>query len=328
MDPLPTDTLHWEKSMNDALTLAESMRGRTAPNPPVAAVLLDAQGEPIAQGVHQGAGHPHAEIEALMDAQRRGVLSRAHTLLVTLEPCAHFGRTPPCSAAIAESRIPRVVYAVRDQNPRVAGGGAQALSEAGVHVVGLESLWSRSHPVVKRALELVRPFFHWAKTGRPWVTLKVARRPDGSMIPPQGQRTFTSKPSLTFAHELRRRSDAILTGSGTILADHPQFTVRHVPDHPGKSRKLVILDRSGLVAGQAASYLEAARARGFSVQIADDLSAVLDSLGAEGVLEVLVEAGPRLLESVESARLWNERVVISQSSPGQEEVYTDVYGDH
>jgi len=131
------------------------------------------------------------------------------------------------------------------------------------------------------------------------------------MIPPPGQKTFTSETSLTHAHALRRRADAILTGSGCILADDPAFTVRRVPDHPGKSRILAILDRRRRVPD---AYFAAARARGLEPRRYEGLEAALDELGAEGALEVLVEAGPTLRRAVLESGLWDEEVIFQQAA--------------
>ena len=242
----------------------------------------------------------------------RGVLDRARTLLVTLEPCNHHGRTPPCTDAIlAAPAVRRVIYGSRDPNRKIPGGGASRLREAGLEVEELID-----PELLRRTTELNRPFFHWVRTGRPWVTIKTAHFPDGSMIPPQGQKTFTSPESLTLAHGLRKRADAILTGSGTILADDPLFTVRHVPDHPGKSRWLVVMDRRGRL---PEAWQKEAEKRGFRPLIETDLERALDHLGSLGCLEVLVEAGPTLSLAFLSGErcLWNAHVVITRGNPDQ-----------
>ncbi len=151
------------------------------------------------------------------------------------------------------------------------------------------------------------------KTGLPWVTVKQAKTRDGSMIPPPGQRTFTSPQSLIFAHRLRRRAGAILTGSGTILADNPAFTVRLVDDHPGKRRHLVILDRRGRTPD---SYMTEATARGFIPCRAVAIEDALRQLAAAGVNEVLVEAGPTLTAALLSSPYWDEHITISQQANG------------
>jgi diaminohydroxyphosphoribosylaminopyrimidine deaminase/5-amino-6-(5-phosphoribosylamino)uracil reductase len=302
------------QAMTEALELAKSFRGATSPNPPVAGAALDEWGVRLSLQAHAGAGTPHAEPLVLRDCRERGVLERIHTLLVTLEPCNHHGRTPPCSDAIIQAGIKRVIYAVKDPNPKVAGHGAEALARAGIEVVGLDA--SPEHPLVIQARELISPFSHWATTGLPWVTLKTAWNREGSMIPPPGQKTFTSEGSLQLAHRLRRQADAILTGSGTVLADQPEFTVRNVPDHPGKRRWLVILDRRARV---PEAYLSRKREQGFEViRHAGGIRPVLEDLGAKGAHEVLIEAGPTLASHILHEGLWNQHYMIRQRWDGDQ----------
>ena len=161
------------------------------------------------------------------------------------------------------------------------------------------------------AARLVAPFGTWARTGRPWVVVKTALDAAGSMIPPPGAKTFTSPQSLSHAHRLRRASDAIITGSGCVLADDPAFTVRRVPDHPGERRRLAILDRRGRT---TAAYLQAARERGLEPSIHTDPAALLDELGAEGLLQALVEAGPTLRRTFLDRGLWDEEVIFRRSA--------------
>lgn len=287
--------------------LAESRLGATAPNPSVAALAIDAEGRVLSAQAHPGAGHPHAEALVLAECRERGVQDLIHTLYVTLEPCNHQGRTPPCTEAIRASGVKKVIAACSDPNPKVAGGGIAALKKHGI-----SAEFSKNPEVKKRGENLIRAFSHWSRTGLPYVTVKRAFDERGSMIPPAGVKTFTSVESLKFAHALRKRADAILTGSGTVLADRPEFTVRHLPDHAGKLRWLVILDRSDRVTQQAQDWLDRTRSLGFRAQIAQNLPEALSFLGREGVLEVLVEAGPRLSSSVFEAGLWNESVTITK----------------
>jgi diaminohydroxyphosphoribosylaminopyrimidine deaminase/5-amino-6-(5-phosphoribosylamino)uracil reductase len=165
--------------------------------------------------------------------------------------------------------------------------------------------------------------------GTPWVTLKIARTASGSMIPPAGQKTFTSPESLKTAHLLRRNADALLTGSGTILADQPELTVRHLPDHPKKRRHLVILDRRMRVTPE---YLATARSRGFLVHVLRYTpQEALRFLGSQGVIEVLVEAGPTLTEVFLSENLWNEKWTFTSTSSGPDRVeqeFNRVHRDH
>jgi len=173
------------------------------------------------------------------------------------------------------------------------------------------------HPMPK-ATRLVAPFLTRITKGRPFITVKQALS-DGSMIPPPGQKTFTGPEALMLAHRLRRRADAILTGSGTVMADRPEFTVRHLPDIPGKTRALCILDRRGRV---DAAYLTAAATRGFRPFVAQDLDAALADLAAQGCNEVLVEAGPALCQTLQTRALWDEWVRIDKAFPDRITILT------
>jgi diaminohydroxyphosphoribosylaminopyrimidine deaminase/5-amino-6-(5-phosphoribosylamino)uracil reductase len=298
-----TDELAIKRAMQRALEAAREFLGATSPNPAVGAALLGEDGRILAVAAHERAGGPHAEPAVLEKARKNGVLHQACALVVTLEPCNHHGRTPPCTEAIlAVPGLRRVVLGTTDPNPRVAGGGALRLREAGLEVV--------TGVLEQECRELIRSFAWHSRTGRPWVTLKTAWNDQGSMIPAPGSRTFTGPEALRRAHELRRRADAILTGSGTVLADDPGFTVRLVPDHPGKRRWLVVLDRRGQI---PESWLEQAQKRGLDPLQASSLEEALDILGKRGALEVLVEAGPQLSSALLAGGLWNEHVRITQS---------------
>ena len=293
-----------------ALRAARVYEGATGPNPPVGCVLLDRDGNELAVGAHRKAGSPHAEAMAVANARAAGLSSQIYTVVVTLEPCNHHGRTPACAEAILATPARHIWIACRDPNPLVAGGGAARLAEAGLEVRFLADLDTPNAPALAQdAARLIAPFAKHVRTGLPFVTVKQALSRTGSMIPPVGQKTFTAPTSLVLAHSLRRRADAILTGSGTVLADQPEFTVRLVPDHVGKQRTLVILDRRRRV---PAHYREAAQQRGFVFQIADELAATLAELGASGALEVLVEAGPALTASMLESALWDEHILIEQ----------------
>ncbi len=296
-----------------ALEEAQEFVGATAPNPPVGAAALDAQGRVLGVAAHQKAGEPHAEAALLAELAAQRIETPIDTLVVTLEPCNHTGRTPPCTQAIIAAGVRRVIYGVADPNPRVEGGGAGALRDAGIDVSALPE----GSALGEKCLELARPFIKWVTTGLPFVTVKTAHRADGSadssamgsMIPPPGQKTFTTPEALHIAHGLRKRCDAILTGSGTILADNPAFTVRHVADHFGKKRWLAILDRRRRV---PVKYLEYARGQGFTVILPDSLESALRELGASGVLEVLVEAGPLISQAVLAGDLWDRHVILRE----------------
>lgn len=307
---LPSDAI--SAAFIHALDLARQWQGATAPNPPVGCVLLDADGETLAAAAHQKAGEPHAEALAIALSRENGSFSRIHTVVVTLEPCNHHGRTPPCAHAILETPARHVWIGVSDPNPQVAGGGARYLAAAGLAVHFLADLDTPAAADLSvQAVRLVSPFVKHARTGRPWVTVKQALTCDGSMIPPPGQKTFTSPAALDLAHQLRKQADAVLTGSGTILADVPEFTVRRLADFPGKRRHLVILDRRGRT---PPAYVQAAEARGFLVSTETDIAAALTRLGQAGCMEVLVEAGPVLTQAILAGPLWDEHALIRQTS--------------
>ena len=297
-----------------ALSLAAEHEGATAPNPTVGCVLLDVAGQILMAAAHPGAGQAHAEAKAIQMARAAGLADRIATVVVTLEPCNHQGRTGPCTAAILGTPARQVWYAVADPNP-LAAGGADHLRRAGLHVGTLAELdHAERDALLAQATRLLAPFVSRVQRGRPFVTVKQALNATGGMIPPPGQKTFTGPEALRLAHLLRRRADAILTGSGTVLADRPEFTVRHVPDIQGKSRILCILDRRGRV---DANYLEQSRQRGFRPRIATDLTTALADIAADGCNEVLVEAGPRITEAIRTAGLWDEWVLIEKAPPGQ-----------
>lgn len=285
--------------------IAEAVRfvGATAPNPPVGCAILDAEGEILAVAAHHRAGQLHAEALALHICREAGLLDRAATALVTLEPCNHTGRTGPCTEAILASPVRTVWIGAADPNPRVAGGGEARLREAGLEV-------RRCNPQDELGLDcaaLIAPFALAARQGRPWITVKQALDASGSMIPPAGAKTFTGPDALLLAHRLRRATDAILTGMGTILADSPHFTVRHVPDHPDRRRILAIVDRSARLPD---AYRREAAARGFMLHTAPDIPSLLQKLGQEGVLWAMVEGGPRLLADIERHQLWDDWLTI------------------
>lgn len=324
MKSLTLSSVDLQSGLEAAILVAREHVGATAPNPPVGAVILDADGKLLATGAHLKAGAPHAERAALTRLKDLGRENEAHMLIVTLEPCSHHGRTPPCTEAILASSIKEVLYAVSDPNPKVSGAGASLLNSAGITAMSASQL-----PELKlahqSARQLVAPYLKWVTTGRPFVVLKVAKNEAGSMIPPQGQKTFTSPSSLKLAHELRRESDAILTGSGTVLADWPEFTVRHVTDHAGlKPRKIVVVDRRArLVTGQARDWIAERKRGGFEVWVETDLELALKRLGKAGCHQVLVEAGPLLVQTFEELKLWDRKVTI-ESRPDTDLV-TDVW---
>lgn len=324
----------WEAAFRAALNRAREFEGATAPNPPVGAVGLTEKGEILSVQAHPKAGTAHAEVRVIEEVRSKGELSRLHTLFVSLEPCNHQGRTGPCSEAVIAAGVKRVVIGAADPNPQ-ASGGAERLKAAGIEVQWIDS---RSR-LGQECARLIAPFSYRIRTGLPWVTVKQAVRVDAAgagtagspssketMIPDAGKKTFTRPPSLVLAHALRKRADAILTGSGTVLADRPLFTVRHLADHEsragsaGSARWLVIMDRRGRVS--AADY----RPDGFQIRMGHDLENELRFLSEQGVMEVLVEAGPTLTAAIMRSDFWCRHVLI-RSGIESDEVH-DVYRNY
>ena len=206
----------WLGWMDRALQLAALGDGRTSPNPLVGAVVLAADGALVGEGFHARAGSPHAEVGALAQAGQR---ARGGTLVVSLEPCCHQGRTPPCSEAVIAAGIARVVVAMRDPDPRVAGGGIARLKQAGIKVIeGVRQA---------EALRLNAAFCHRLQTGRPLGLLKWAMSLDGRTALPNGHSQWISGPEARqWVHRLRARCDAVIVGGGTLRADDPLLTSR------------------------------------------------------------------------------------------------------
>ncbi len=297
--------------MQRALALARQAEGRTSPNPLVGAVIVH-NGRVVGEGYHRCAGAPHAEVEALRVA---GAMARGATMYVTLEPCAHHGRTPPCTEAIIAAGISKVFYATGDPNPLVNGKGHARLAAAGIAVdCGL---------CEREARELNRPFFKHVTTGRPLVTAKFAMSLDGKIATRTGDARWISNPaSRQRVHHLRNLSDAILVGVGTVLADNPCLTTR-LPSSAGVRHPLrIVADSTGRAPLTAAifdpqlpghtvlatttvapaGYRAELAARGVEVWTlpADprgrvSLPALLDAIGQRGLLTLLVEGGSELL---------------------------------
>ncbi|WP_343884172.1 bifunctional diaminohydroxyphosphoribosylaminopyrimidine deaminase/5-amino-6-(5-phosphoribosylamino)uracil reductase RibD [Actinoallomurus spadix] len=305
-----------ERAMRRALALAARARGETSPNPVVGCVVLDAAGQVAGEGYHAYAGGPHAEVVALREAAGR---AEGGTLLVTLEPCDHQGRTGPCTEAIIEAGVRRVVYAVADPDP-IAGGGARRLAEAGVEVeAGL------------LAAEAERVNAEWltrTRLGRPHVTWKYAATLDGRSAAADGSSRWITGPEARHdVHELRARCDAIIAGSGTVLADDPRLTVRgvHRHDHRRTPRRplRVIADTrartpvtSRVLDDEAPTLIAVAedadttalegRAAVVRLPYGDrglDLTALLAELHDRQIVAVLLEGGPTLAGSFLAAGL-------------------------
>ncbi len=291
-----------------AIDAASVFLGNTAPNPPVGCAILDRQGRILATGSHERAGLPHAEAAALTVLRDNGQWDAAHTLVVTLEPCNHRGRTGPCTEAILRSPVREVWIGCSDPNPNVSGHGATRLAESGLSVRTLDG----HGPIAHRCAALIAPFRRLAVEKKPWITIKQAIDRGGSMTPPAGQTTFTSESSLLLAHRLRRATDAIVTGTGTVLADRPGLDVRRLPDHPGRRRLLVVVGSRSL----PSDWVAAAEAR-FILRRVPAPELVPAVLAEAGAMWAMVEAGPGLLASLEKAGSWNDRLVITRGAEGE-----------
>ncbi len=220
-----------------ALTQSQKASHLSPPNPAVGCVLIAPSGKLIAQGHTQAAGGPHAEVMALRDARARGETTEGATAYVTLEPCSHYGRTPPCCNALIEAKIAKVVIALLDPNPLVSGKGVKLLQKAGIEVEVLQN----DHPQALAAKELMIGFFSRMMRKTPWVRLKIAASLDGKTALSNGQSQWiTSGEARDDGHAWRARAGAILTGVGTVLADDPRLDVRAVPTQ--RQPNVVIVD--------------------------------------------------------------------------------------
>jgi diaminohydroxyphosphoribosylaminopyrimidine deaminase / 5-amino-6-(5-phosphoribosylamino)uracil reductase len=300
-----TDFVHMER----ALALAKRGMYTTDPNPRVGCVLVK-NGEVIGEGFTQPAGQDHAEVRALKDARSRGHDLRGATAYVTLEPCSHFGRTPPCANALIDAQVERVVAAMEDPNPQVSGRGLRMLRDAGIEV--------RCGLLAHEAYELNIGFVTRMTRGRPWVRMKVAASLDGRTGLPTGESQWiTGEAARADGHAWRARASAILTGIGTVKEDDPRMTVRAV-DTPRQPQRVLIdsqldvpptaqiltgaptLIFCGNLDERHAERAAALRDRGAElVQLANpdgkvDLPAMLKVLGERNVNELHVEAGYKL----------------------------------
>jgi diaminohydroxyphosphoribosylaminopyrimidine deaminase/5-amino-6-(5-phosphoribosylamino)uracil reductase len=301
--------------MRGALALARRALGTTWPNPAVGCVLVK-DGVVIARGATAPSGRPHAETVALAAA---GAAARGATAYVSLEPCAHQGRTPPCAAALADAGVARVVYAVRDPDPRVNGGGAQLLNQAGIAV--------EEGVLAAEAAELNAGFFMRVREGRPLATLKTATSLDGRIAAAGGRSQWiTGEAARAAAHALRAQHDAVMIGASTLAADDPLLTVR-LPGLPVRApvriavagRAMVAAGRrlfASLVAGPVwlvlAEGTAPPRDLPAGVEIVavaagphgrPDPQAMLQELGRRGLTRVLVEGGARLAGALVKAGL-------------------------
>ena len=291
--------------MQRALRLAERGRGRVMPNPMVGCVLVK-DGEVIAEGWHDHIGGLHAEQMAIADTEAKGISPQGSTAYITLEPCNHFGRTPPCTEALLWAGVTHVVIGAGDPNPTVRGGGSGALREAGINV--------REGILEDECREQMREFMHWCESKCPFVVLKAAVDSHGRIDGDQSQAAerFTSEASLDMVHQLRSESMAIIVGINTVIRDNPSLTVRGPDIGPREPPVRVVIDPNGRIpsdctlmqdssaptllihcndSGETSDLPHVER-----VVLPDDdgeilVSRILDMLGDRDIQSVMVEGG-------------------------------------
>ncbi len=301
--------------MAEAFELAEKGLGYTSPNPAVGAMLFK-RDRIIAKGYHRRAGLPHAEIEVIRTADKN---ARGSTLIVTLEPCPHHGKTPPCTDAIIAAGIKKVVGPITDKNPQVCGRGYRKLRQAGIEVV--------SGVLKKQARRFYEPYFKFITTGLPFVTLKFAQSIDGRIATRNGNSRWISSPeSLKLSHKIRAVTDSVLIGNETLGMDNPQLTTR-LAKGPNPIR--ILLSASGRVArrrtmftnGAAPTYVATATNSNLKqsgnlkiIRVKNsksglDLKDLLSKLGKMGIVTLLVEGGSQVLTSFIKQRM-ADRVMV------------------
>ncbi|MEU6642975.1 bifunctional diaminohydroxyphosphoribosylaminopyrimidine deaminase/5-amino-6-(5-phosphoribosylamino)uracil reductase RibD [Saccharomonospora sp. NPDC046836] len=264
-----------------ALALSATVRGTTSPNPPVGAVILDAHGTRVGEGATQPPGGPHAEVMALRQAGER---TRGGTAFVTLEPCAHHGRTPPCTEALLAAGVAAVRYAVADPHPQAAGG-ADVLRAAGVDVRG----GLLAEEVAGGPL---RAWLHSVRTSRPHVTWKYAATLDGRVAAADRTSRWISGPvSRAEVHAIREAADAVVVGTGTVRTDDPWLTVRGPDGSLAARQPLRVVVGTGGIPATARVLDDAAETLRVHTHDPDEVLAVL---GERGVVDVLLEGGPTL----------------------------------
>jgi len=306
-----------EQLMRQALSLARRGLGSTSPNPVVGALVVKG-GRVIGSGYHKKAGEPHAEIEALRKA---GDGARGATLYVTLEPCNHYGRTPPCTKAILESGIRAVVVGIGDPNPHVKGGGAAFLRAQGLEV--------RCGVLKEECAKVNEVYITYVTQGRPFVVVKGALTLDGWIATHRGDsKWITNQKSRRFVHTLRRRTDAIMVGVETVIADDPLLTPYLIKGSPPKSARVIVdthlrvplrsrilTEKTSaltyIAAGSRVSRARRKRVEGLNAKVIPckvrdgkvELEDLFRKLAKSSICSVLVEGGAELFTSVIRARL-------------------------
>lgn len=314
--------------IHQALELATKGRGYVSPNPLVGCVIVGKDGKVLGTGYHQKFGEPHAEVNAVRDADKNGYSVNGATVYVNLEPCTHQGKTPPCTDLLIEKKIAKCVIGMQDPNPEVNGSGIAKMRAAGIEVI--------SGVLEKECEELNKFFIKFVKTNTPYVTLKIASSLDGKTALKSGvSKWITSEASRKAVHEMRSHYDAILVTSATVLADDPELTVRLVE---GRSPKRIILDANLRVPESAKVYSDShsnntiivtteralkeksglkhmLNSRGISFIEANDtqsqfiLKDVFEKIGKLNIASILVEPGPTLATILLQENLFDELVL-------------------
>jgi diaminohydroxyphosphoribosylaminopyrimidine deaminase/5-amino-6-(5-phosphoribosylamino)uracil reductase len=278
-------------AMARALELAADVRTITTPNPWVGCVIVTSDGRRF-EGATQPPGGPHAEAVALANARSADADLRGATACVTLEPCSHQGRTPPCADALISAGVAHVVVGILDPDPQVAGKGLARLRAAGIDVT--------TGVAAQAVTDQLASYLTHRRTGRPYVVLKLAASLDGrTAAPDDTSKWITGEAARADAHRLRIESDAILVGAGTVRADDPELTVRHVPLGKGESDPLRV------VLGRAPAGAKVHPC----IELGGDLGDVLDDLGRRGIVQLMIEGGASVAGAFHRAGLVDRYVV-------------------
>lgn len=307
-----------KRFMEMAFAEARKAKGRTLPNPAVGAVVVKG-GQVLGKGATRPAGQAHAEIVAL---EKAGAKAKGATLYVTLEPCCHFGRTPPCTDAVIAAGIRKVVVSVQDRNPLVGGNGLKQLRSAGIEVrVGLSA---------EEGEDFYEGFFFRISHGRPEIILKIAQSLDGRINSRSGEETaITGDKARVFAHRLRSKADAVMIGGRTLRADDPDLTPRLMPQASGRGPEAVVLSRKGPFPPGLKLFQEGRKAR--TVILSDTweplppwvdqerirgegkaaLEAILSFFKGRGYHSVLVEGGREIWSMFLNAGLWDRLYIVT-----------------
>lgn len=283
------------KFMERAISLARLGLGNVSPNPHVGAVIVH-NGKIIGEGFHRQCGHAHAEVNAVASVKESDLhLLPSSTIYVTLEPCAHYGKTPPCSKLIIDRGIRHVVVGCVDPNPKVDGGGIKMMREAGITVDILDG------EIADRCRRLDPCFMSRFVNGRPFITLKWAQSADRFMADRNGHPVRFSTPlTSTLVHKLRSEHDVILTSSSTVIADNPRLDSRLWA--AGQSPQRVVIDRKHRIPPESNIFSGDTRE---TLVYNTSIHEIVDDLGRRGYNSILVEAGPALLDSFIEAGLWD-----------------------